>query len=74
MSAGNRFSDDVKLLDYLLRTGIANTAWWVAHETGVDPEYAEQALAEMADATDDPPYPVVRRRDLGPDVYEAVEL
>jgi hypothetical protein len=42
----------------------------------VEREYAERALARMADASandPDSPYPILRRLDLGPDTYEAVE-
>lgn len=67
-------TDDAKLLAVLLESGLAETASSVGRDAGVDPAYAEQALARMADEINpDPPYPIVRRFDLGPDVYEAVQ-
>jgi hypothetical protein len=65
-----RFEQDEKLIQVLLRDAPAHPAWWFAKEAGVDEAYAEQALARMEG---DPAYPVLRRRDLGPDVYEATE-
>src|SRR5881296_2249304 len=66
-------TDDAKLMAVLLRPPqLAQTAWWIAREAGVDPAYAEQALGRMADwtpADGDPSYSVIRRVDLGPDVY-----
>lgn len=64
-------TDDAKLIVVLLRDQIAHTAWWVAEQAGVDVDYAEKALARMTDGDDD--YPILRRPDLGPDVYEALE-
>ena len=72
----NFMSDDAKLVDVLLRDQAAHPAWWVAEQAAVDRSYAEEALARMADwtpADGDPPYPIVRRRDLGPHHYEAIE-
>ena len=75
----NPMTDDAKLIDYLVRSERAELAWRVAEATGVDVEYAEQALARMVDEWwqkwPEPQlhYPIIRRWDLGPDVYEAVE-
>ena len=69
-------TNDGKLLTVLLSDQLAHPAWWVAEQAGVDREYAESALARMADASandPDPPYPILRRLDLGPDTYEAIE-
>lgn len=63
-------TDDAKLCDVLLRSGLAESAWRVAEQAGVDQEYAERALRRMADSSD---WPILRRRDLGSDVYEAIE-
>jgi hypothetical protein len=63
-------TDDAKLISALLRSQLAEPAWKVAEMAGVDPDHAERRLAEMAGDLD---YPVLRRRDLGPDVYEATE-
>lgn len=63
-------TDDAKLFGLLLRSGIAWSAFAAARETDVDPEYAEQALAQMAAPESD--WQVIRRFDLGPDVYEAI--
>jgi len=68
-----RVTDDARLIAALAHSGLAETAWWIAQKSGIDPEYAEQALARMADQVDDP-YPLLRRIDLGSDVYEAILL
>jgi hypothetical protein len=65
-------TDDAKLLAALLRSGLAHTAWDLARMAGVSEDYAKRALARMADS-DMPDYPILRRRDLGPDVYEVIE-
>ena len=64
-------TDDAKLIDVLLRDELAHPAWWVAEKAGVERDYAEQTLRRMTEGDTD--YPVLRRRDLGPDVYEATE-
>jgi hypothetical protein len=67
---------DAKLIATLLREVIAQPAWIIADRAGVEREYAEQALARMADWTPDegdPAAPILRRRDLGADWYEAIE-
>jgi hypothetical protein len=68
-------TDDAKLYLYLLDSRLAHSARWVAHETGVDPAYAEKALARMADAPEEEggDWQIIRRIDLGPDCYEAIE-
>jgi hypothetical protein len=77
MSGDHLMTDDAKLVSALLRSGRAESAWSVARMAGVDVEYTKQALARMADhiptSPDDFGWPVLRRFDLGPDVYEAVE-
>jgi len=76
MNEHDFMTDDVKLVSVLLRDQLAHHAWWVAEQAGVDEDYAEEALARMADWTQDqgdPGYPILRRFDLGPDVYEAIE-
>ena len=64
-------TDEAKLLDVLLREQVPHPAWWVAEHAGVDPEYAEAALRRVTTANTE--YPVIRRSDLGSDVYEATE-
>jgi hypothetical protein len=68
-------TDDVKLMDALLRIDRAEPAWRVAERAGVDPDYATGALRRMSgvDAFEPNDYPVLHRSDLGPDVYEATE-
>lgn len=68
-------TDDAKLLNVLAGEDLAHPAWWFAERAGVSQEYAELALARMADESGraDPPFPLVRRPDLGPDVYERTE-
>jgi hypothetical protein len=69
-------TDDAKLVTALMRSGRAESAWEIAEQAGVDLEYAKQALARMADAIPPDPdaeWPIRRRRDLGPDVYQVVE-
>lgn len=69
-------TDDVKLMEALLQGEGPELAWRLAEIAGVDGAYAEEVLARMADWTPvdgDPSYPVIRRSDLGPDVYEAIE-
>lgn len=80
-------SDDAKLIEVLLRAELAEPAWWIAEQAGVDPDYAAEALRRMAESmVESPeglPYPVLWRRDLSPpdggrgpshlDVYEATE-
>ncbi len=65
-----RDDDDAKLIAALRQSGLAETAWRLAEITGVDPDYATSALRRMAYGDGDP---VIPRRDLGLDVYEAVE-
>ncbi len=70
------FTDDAKLIDALVRAQRAESAGTLAEAAGVDSTYAAEALARMADYVPDGPddsgYPLVRRPDLGPDVYEAL--
>ena len=69
-------TDDLKLIDFLLRDGLPHDAWWIAREAGVDYAYARRALRRMAAWTPDdgdPAYPILARPDLGSDVYEATE-
>jgi hypothetical protein len=73
MTDDDFLTDDAKLIRVLMREQLAHTASYVAEAAGVDAAYAERALARMADSDTDPLYPIIRRRDLGPDVYEAVE-
>lgn len=65
-------TDDAKLISALARLGGPHAPWFVAEASGVDLDYAERALARMADDLDGG-YPVLRRVDLGPDVYEVLE-
>jgi hypothetical protein len=64
-------TDHAKLISALLRSGLAETAWTVARMAGVDEEYAVRALRRMTEGDTD--YPILRRPDLGRDVYEAIE-
>ncbi len=65
---------DAKLIEAVLRFGLAAHAADFAEQADVDAEYATHALARMADSWDaDEPYPIIRRCDLGPDCYEAVD-
>jgi hypothetical protein len=64
-------TDDAKLIAALLRSGLAHDARDVAEMAGVEEAYAIEALARMTERHTD--YPILRRRDLGPDVYEAIE-
>jgi len=65
-------TDDAKLIAALLREdGRPHQAWAVAGEAGVDPDYAQRALRRMTEGDTD--YPILRRPDLGPDWYEAIE-
>jgi hypothetical protein len=71
MDERDMLTDDAKLLDVLLRSQLAEPAWRVGELAGVEPAEAERALARMT--TGDTDYPVLRRLDLGPDWYEAIE-
>lgn len=71
MNERDLMTDDAKLIDVLLREQVAHPAWWVAQTAGVDEDYAERALRRMTEGDSD--YPILRRSDLGPDVYEAIE-
>ena len=69
--SGIKEDDDRRLCKALERSGRAETSWFVAQEAEVDPGYAEIALSRMADSDT---APVLRRRDLGNDVYEVADL
>jgi hypothetical protein len=73
MSELDALTADAKILSFLLRHGLPEPAWQVANATGLDPAYVERTLVRWADDPDDCEHPILRRRDLGPDVYEAVE-
>ncbi len=64
-------TDDAALVDALLRVERAEPAWKIAELADVDPDYAAEALERMTTGPAD--YPIFRRPDLGPDVYEAIE-
>lgn len=64
-------TNDAKLIAALLRSERAEPAWRVAEMAGVNEAYASEALARMTEGDGD--YPILRRRDLGPDVYQATE-
>ena len=66
--------DDARLMSVLLGAREALSARDVGRRAGVDPDYAELALARMADDPTPLPegYPVLRRPDLGEDFYEAI--
>jgi hypothetical protein len=66
-------SDDARLVAALLRSERPQTAWTIGRLAKVDVGYAQQALDRMADRTPDPAYAILRRRDLGSDVYQAIE-
>ncbi|UGS34242.1 hypothetical protein [Capillimicrobium parvum] len=65
-------TDDAKLYLALLEDGMAQSAWWVARKAGVGEHYAMRTLASWADNPNSE-WQVIRRDDLGPEVYEAVE-
>jgi hypothetical protein len=65
-------SDDARLVAALLRIERPQTAWTIGRLAKVDVDYALQALDRMADQGD-PAYAILRRRDLGSDVYQAIE-
>ncbi len=70
-------TDDAKLMVALLRSGRAENADVLARAAGVDTEYAVTALRRMTELNEsgDPAnLPVIRRTDLGPDWYEAIEV
>jgi hypothetical protein len=64
-------TDDAKLILAALRSGVAETAPSLAAQAGVEERYAVEALKRMTEG--DTEYPILRRPDLGPDTYEAVE-
>jgi hypothetical protein len=69
-------SDDAKLVATLLRSARPQTAWTIGRLAKVDVGYAQRALDRMADHVSDqgdPAYAILRRRDLGSDVYQAIE-
>ena len=69
-------SDDARLIAALLRIERPQTAWTIARLAKVNVGYAQEALDRMADWTldqGDAVYAVVRRRDLGSDVYQAID-
>jgi hypothetical protein len=69
-------SDDARLVAALLRVERPQTAWTIGRLAKVDVRYAQQALDRMADRTPDRgdrAYAILRRRDLGSDVYQAIE-
>jgi hypothetical protein len=69
-------SDDARLVAALLRIERPQTAWTIGRLAKVDVDYAQEALDRMADWTPeqgDASYAIVRRRDLGADVYQALE-
>jgi hypothetical protein len=62
---------DAKLIAALQRSGRAHPVDELAGMAGVEVAYAESALWRMTEGDTD--YPIVRRPDLGPGVYEATE-
>lgn len=64
-------TDDAKLLNALLHVQRAEDARTTAERAGVDENYALDALRRMTEGDTD--YPILRRPDLGPNVYEATE-
>ena len=69
-------SDDARLVAALLRIERPQTAWTIGRLAKVNVGYAHDALERMADRTPDQgraAYVIVRRRDLGSDVYQAIE-
>jgi hypothetical protein len=72
----DRLSDDARLLAALVRFERPQTAWTIGRLAKVDVGYAEEALDRMVDWTPghgDAVYAIVKRRDLGSDVYQAIE-
>jgi hypothetical protein len=63
--------DDAKLIDALLRSGLAETARTVAEMAGVDPSYAHEALRPHDGGRHRLPDPPPSRPRA--DVYEAIE-
>jgi hypothetical protein len=69
-------SDDARLMAALVRIERPQTAWTIGQLAKVNVGYAQEALDRMADRTPDQGdavYAVVRRRDLGSDVYQAIQ-
>jgi hypothetical protein len=69
-------SEDARLVAALLRSERPQTAWTIGRLAKVDVDYAHEALDRMADWTPDQggaSYAILRRRDLGSDVYQAIE-
>jgi hypothetical protein len=59
----------------MVRIERPQTAWTIGRLAKVNVGYAQEALDRMADcrvAQGDAVYVVVRRRDLGSDVYQAI--
>jgi hypothetical protein len=72
----DRLSDDARLMAALVRIERPQTAWTIGRLANVNVGYAQEALDRMADSTPgqgDAVYAIVRRRDLGSDVYQAIE-
>jgi hypothetical protein len=69
-------SDDARLVAALVRIERPQTAWTIGRLAKVNVSYAQEALDRMADWTPDQGdavYEIIRRRDLGSDVYQAIE-
>ena len=65
-------SDDARLMAALVRFERPQTAWTIGRLANVNVGYAQEALDRMADQGDSV-YAIVRRRDLGSDVFQAIE-
>jgi hypothetical protein len=69
-------SDDARLMAALVRIERPQTAWTIGRLAKVNVGYAQEALDRMADRPldqGDAVYAIVRRRDLGSDVFQAIE-
>jgi hypothetical protein len=71
MNDRDLMTDDAKLIDVLLGSGLAESAQTVAERAGVELDYTRAALRRMTEGDTD--YPILRRTDLGHDWYEAIE-
>lgn len=63
---------DAKIITVLQRSGRAHPVDEIARMAGVEVGYAESALWRMTEGDTD--YPIIRRPDLGPGVYEATQV
>ncbi len=75
MDEQDALSADARLVATLVRIERPQTAWTIGRLAKVNVGYAQEALDRMADWTPDQSdavYAIVRRRDLGCDVYQAI--